>query len=132
MSDGSRVQPLKKIKLALRAGAGAGGTDIARPGAEVAFIFGIASGGLTPFECLLNDRAENEEIAFTVAGPQGDLFFGHLAQHLGRLFEGRDQLCFNVRIVGVETPQPREIIKAMAEMAGHGHGAECDCGCGCG
>jgi hypothetical protein len=41
-------------------------------------------------------------------------------------------LCFNVRIVGVETPQPREIIKAMAEMAGHGHGAECDCGCGCG
>ncbi len=48
----------------------------------------------------------------------------------GRLFDGRDEVHFDVRIMAVETPPPREIIKAMADLTAHGHG--CDCGCGCG
>jgi hypothetical protein len=106
--------------------------DIPLPDAEVVFIFGIGSDGLTPLECLLNGRKEAETIAFRVAGSEAGLFFGHVAPALGRLAEGREEVYFNASILAVETPQPRDVIKAMAEMAGHGHGSGCDCGCGCG
>jgi hypothetical protein len=102
------------------------------PDPDVAFIFGIAPEGLTPFECLLNGRAENEAIAFHVAGSEAGLFFGHVVPAFDRWFEGRDEVSFNVTIVAIETPTPRDVIKAMAETAAHGHGAGCDGGCGCG
>jgi hypothetical protein len=105
--------------------------DIPLPVAEVAFIFGIGSGGLTPLEGLLNGREQAETIAFRVAGSEASLFFGHVAPPLGRLAEGRDEVYFTVGIVAVETPQPREVIKAMADLTAHGHEAGCDCGCGC-
>ncbi len=132
MGNDRNVQPLKRIRVALKAGSTAAEMDIPLPAAEVAFIFGIGSGGLTPFECLLNHRAANEAIAFRVAGSHVGLFFGHLAPALGRRLEGADEVHFTASIVGIETPQPREIIKAMADMAAHGHAAGCDCGCGCG
>ena len=135
MNTDRSVQPLRRIRLAVKAGTTAAATGIPLPSDEIAFIFGIGSGGMTPFECLLNDRAENETIAFSVPVLDADRFFGHLLPGVlgpacDRRFEGRDLLYFNVRVIAVETPQPREIIKAMADMAAHGHG--CDCGCGCG
>jgi len=135
MNKDRSVQPLQKIRLAVKAGTTAAATGISLPSDEIAFIFGIGSGGLTPFEYLLNDRAENEAVAFSVPALEADRFFGHLFPEVlgpacGRLFEGRDCVYFNVRVIAVETPQPREVIKAMAELAAHGHG--CDCGCGCG
>jgi len=134
MSEERCVQPLKRIRLALKAGATAGDMGVPLPSAEIDYIFGIGSGGLTPFECLLNGRAENEAVAFRVAASEAGLFFGHFFPALpntafGRLFDGRDEVHFDVRIMAVETPPPREIIKAMADLTAHGHG--CDCGCGC-
>lgn len=135
MSEERCVQPLKRIRLALKAGATAGDMGGSLPSAEIDYIFGIGSGGLTPFECLLNGRAESEAIAFSVAASEAGIFFGHFFPALpgtasGRLFDGRDEVHFDVRIMAVETPPPREIIKAMADLTAHGHG--CDCGCGCG
>jgi hypothetical protein len=137
MNKDRSVQPLQRIRLAMKAGSTAADMDIHMTSEEAAFIFGIGPGGMTPFECLLNQRAENETIAFGVAASEAELFFGHLflgllGPALGRLFEGRNKVYFNVRITAIETPQPREIIKAMADMTAHGHGAGCDCGCGCG
>jgi hypothetical protein len=130
MGNDRNVQPLKRIRVALKAGWTDAEMDIPLPDAEIAFIFGIGSGGLTPFECLLNDRLENGTIAFRVAGSEAGLFFGHVAPGLARRFESGNEVHFTARIVAVETPPPREVIKAMADMAGHGAG--CDCGCGCG
>ena len=124
------VQPLKKIKLALQAGTNSAVMDIALPTSEIDFIFGIGSGGLTPFECLLADRREAETVACRVAGSEAGLFFGHLAPLLGRLFENRREVYLNVDIVAVETPRPREVIKAMAELTAHDHEDGCNCGCG--
>ena len=105
--------------------------DIRLPDPELTFIFGIGSAGLTPFECLLNQRTETDAIAFRVAGPDACLFFGHLAAPIGRLASTLPEIYFRVSIVGIETPPPREIIKAMADLASHDHGAGCGCGCGC-
>jgi len=130
VSQRSSVQPLKKIKVRMQAGSTDAVMDIALPTPEFDFIFGIGSGGLTPFECLLADRREAESISGRLAGAEADLFFGHVAPALGRLFETREAVFFNACVVAVETPAPREVIKAMADMAAHGHAAGCGCGCG--
>jgi hypothetical protein len=135
MNSDRRVQPLQRIRLALAAGSTAEDRDIPAPVEEFAFILGIGSGGMTPFECLLNGRAANETIAFDVAASDAGLFFGALlsgpaGQALSRLFAGRETVYFTARILAMETPEPREVIKAMADLAAHAHG--CDCGCGCG
>ena len=127
-----KVELMKKVKLTFQAGSAAGAADLFLPRADFTFIFGIGPGGLTPFESLLEQHTATENISFRLAGAEADLFFGHLAPPFGSLFEGRQEVFFDVRIVGIETPQPRDVIRAMAETAGHGHGAGCDCGCGCG
>jgi len=123
------VQPLQRLKLRLKAGPTAASRPNALPALELAFIFGIGTAGLTPFECLLNRHLAGDEIEFRAPGPAAAVFFGHLAPLVGPL-DG-DETFFSVRIVAVETPAPREVIKAMAEMASHDHGTGCGCGCGC-
>jgi len=127
-----KVELMKRVKLTFQAGSVAGAADLSLPRANFSFIFGIGSGGLTPFESLLDQHTATEKIAFRLAGSEAGLFFGHLAPPLGSLFDGRQEIFFDVRIVGIETPEPREVIRAMADFAAHGHGAGCDCGCGCG
>jgi hypothetical protein len=132
MRQDRSVQPLRKITVMFRAGTTAAAMDMALPAHEIAFIFGIGSGGLTPLECLLNGRSEGEMISFRVAGSEGGVFFGHVAPSFGRLLEDREEVYFTVRILGVETPPPRDVIRAMADLAARDHGTGCDCGCGCG
>ena len=127
-----KVELMKRVKLTFQAGSAAGAADLSLPRADFTFIFGIGSGGLTPFESLLEQHTATETIGFRLADSEADLFFGHLAPPLGRLFDGRHEVFFDVRIVGIETPQPREVVRAMAEITAYGHGAGCDCGCGCG
>lgn len=132
MNAAPSVQPFKKLKVCLKAGPGAEDRPNALPRPELTFIFGIGTAGLTPFECLLNHRRPGDEIEFRVPGSGTGLFFGHLAASVGSVGAGDDEASFRVRIVAVETPAPREVIKAMADMASRGHGAGCGCGCGCG
>jgi hypothetical protein len=127
-----KVELMKKVKLKFQVGSVAGAADLSLPRDDFNFIFGIGSGGLTPFESLLDQHTATETIAFRLAGSEADLFFGHLAPPLGSLFDGRQEVFFDVRILEIETPEPREIIRAMAEITAHDHGAGCDCGCGCG
>jgi hypothetical protein len=128
----AQVELMKKVKLTFQAGSQAGAADLALPRADFSFIFGIGPGGLTPFESLLDRRSTAENLTFRLAGSETDLFFGHLAPALGSLFDGRPEVFFDVRIVGIETPEPREVIRAIAEITTHGRGSGCDCGCGCG
>jgi hypothetical protein len=127
-----KVELMKRVKLTFQAGSAAGAADLPLPRSDFDFIFGIGSAGLTPFESLLDQRTETEKMAFRLSAAEAGPFFGHLAPPVAELFADRDEVYFNVSIAGIETPAPREIIKAMAEMAAHGHGAGCDCGCGCG
>jgi hypothetical protein len=96
---------------------------------ELAFIFGVGPRGLTPFEQALAGRSVGEEVRFTVAGGNAGGFFGHLDPAV-RPIRGRDgTTAFTARIRAVDHPDPREVIRALAEATGRG---SCDCGCGCG
>jgi hypothetical protein len=125
------VELMKRVRLRFQAGSAAGAADLALPRADFSFIFGIGPSGLTPFEALLDGRCAAEILSFRLAGADADFFFGHLAPPVGGLFDGRQTVFFDVLIDAIETPEPRDVIRAMAEMTAHGHGSGCDCGCGC-
>ncbi|MBS1238968.1 MAG: hypothetical protein H6R38_286 [Deltaproteobacteria bacterium] len=130
MEETPRVAPLKRVGLAVEAGAAA--TDPCAMCTEVAFIFGIGSAGVLPFECLLAGKRVGDTISFQAAKAGAEDFFGHLtAQFLG-FFDRHREVFFHTRVIRVDTPEPREVVKAIAEMTAHGHGGGCDCGCGCG
>lgn len=130
MEETPRVTPLKQVRLAVESAAMA--TGPATVSSEVAFIYGIGVRGVPPFECLLADKQEGDAISFQVAKTEAADFFGHLAVRFLVFFGPAAEAFFRARIIRIETPEPREVVKAIAELTGHGHGGGCDCGCGCG
>ncbi len=126
-----RVEPLRKIYVSIRAFEDPRAEGSPTAGVDLAFICGIGRSGITPFESQLAGRRVGEEIDLQVMTPQAEHFFEHLAPQLYAAFAGRDALHLKVKITGIETPDARDLVKAMAELSAHG-GAGCDCGCGCG
>jgi hypothetical protein len=124
------VEPLRRVRLAVEAGAAA--TDPSPVCAEAAFIYGIGPAGLLPFECLLAGKREGDTISFQVTKAGAPDFFGHLAELFPASFDPRGEAFFRTRVLRVESPEPREVVKAIAELTARGHGGGCDCGCGCG
>jgi hypothetical protein len=126
----SQVAPLKQVVLSVEAGAAA--TEPPAKCSEVVFIYGIGSAGLLPFECLLSGKREGETTSFQVAKSGLEDFFGHLTAQFFVFFDRHSEVFFRARVIRVATPEPREVVKAIAEMTARGHGGGCDCGCGCG
>jgi hypothetical protein len=130
-----KVENLKKITLALQAGTCPGIMDLRPKDLEFEFIFGLSPEGMTPFEYALVDRAIGEEISLQLHKETYRHFFEHLNPPISDLFDGCSELHLKVKIIGIATPQNREIIKAMAERAqqseGGCGGGDCECGCGC-
>ena len=126
------VEPLQKISVTLRAGAAPGDMNLPLPHRGLAFICGIGTGGMTPFEYLLAGREPGDEISFRVTRPELEQFFEHLVLAFCAPFKDRDEVHFQVRLTGIEPADGREIVRAMAELTAHTGSGGCDCGCGCG
>ncbi len=129
MKETHRVAPLKRIHARVEAGAAA--ADPSPTCFEVTFIYGIGSTGMPPFERLLAGKGERDEITFRVTKAEADDFFGHLAGPFATLFDRHGEIFFHAHVDKIETPEARDVVKAMAEMAADSHGSGCDCGCGC-
>lgn len=125
------VEPLQKISVTLRAGAAPGDMNLPLPHRGLAFICGIGTGGMTPFEYLLAGREPGDEISFRVTRPELEQFFEHLVLAFSAPFKDRDEVHFQVRLTGIEPADGREIVRAMAELTAHNGSGGCDCGCGC-
>jgi hypothetical protein len=129
----SKVEHAKKITLSFQAGTSADVMDLKPETPEFEFIFGMGSSGLTPLEYELSDKTEGETV--TISLKKGDVgrVFEHLYPSLMDLFDDRDEIFLNVKIVAIAPADSREIVKALAEMANAGGcGGGWDCGCGCG
>jgi hypothetical protein len=127
----NKVENLKKVTLSLKAGTSQDTTNLTPKQPELEFIFGLGSGGMTPFEYELVDKVEGQSVLIHLKKESFHSFFEHLNPPLMDLFDGRNNIYLKVKIDAVAPAENREIIKAMADMAAHG-GAGCDCGCGCG
>ena len=126
----NKVENLKKITLTLEAGTTAGKMDLTPKTPQFTFIFGLAPGGMTPFEYDLVDKSENDEVLIHLQKDRLDTFFEHLNLPIWDLLKGRDEIYLKVKITEIAVADNREVVKAMADRASHGGG--CDCGCGCG
>ena len=124
--DGS----LKKIEMLLEAGTNPQIMDITSQPVTAQFIFGIASDGLTPFECELADKSPGDVTVLNIIEKQIATMFGHLSQLILDNIEVRDSFYLKVKINDIVTPENREVVNAMAESLKHGGGCECGCGCG--
>ena len=125
----NRVENLTKVTLRLQAGTTADHMDLNPSASEFEFIFGIGPGGMCPIEYQLANKAAGEEIEIKIKKEELSSLFEHLHPPILNLFQKRDTLHLNIKILRIEQPENTEVIKALSETASHHHG--CDCGCGC-
>jgi hypothetical protein len=126
----NKVENLSKVTLRLEAGTTAGNMNLSLPSSEFEFIFGIGPGGMCPFEYQLADKTTGEEVSMLLKKEETHRMFEHLNPPIMHLFEKQDLLYLKIKILKIEQPDNREVIKALADTASHDH--NCGCGCGCG
>ena len=115
-----KVGPLKKIHLSLEAGTIHDSMDLTPSPVQFDFIFGLGTGGLTPFEYELAEKEVGETI--TLAVPKGQIpdLFGHLWPYMPAFPGNVETLYLKVHLIGLSSPDQREVIKALAENAESG------------
>ena len=127
----TNVENLKKITLSYQAGTSRDTMDLTPKHPEFKFIFGLAPEGMTAFEYELVEKVEGDDFLLHLKKDDLNRFFAHLNPPIWDLFDGRDEIYLNVKILEISAAENNEIVKAMADMTAHGGGG-CDCGCGCG
>ena len=128
MQSRNKIEPLKKVTLALEAGSSPAEMDITDHPVQVEFIYGLGAAGLSPFEYALADKASGDEVLLEVHCKDLCTTF-HLLHlpFITRVGE-RSSFFLKTRITAVAAAGQREIIRAMAAQSACGD----DCGCGCG
>lgn len=124
-----KVENLTKVTLRLEAGTTADHMDLTPAGLEFKFIFGIGPSGMCPFEYELINKNEDELFLMRLNKEEIHHFLGHLHLSLIDLFEENRSFFLKVKILKIDQPSSKEVVKALAEMASHP--GDCDCGCGC-
>jgi hypothetical protein len=117
---------MTKVAITLEAGRAPERMDLTPSPLPLTFVYGIGKAGMTPFEYELSETPPGGSVSFSVAGHELDAFSEHLCPPLPPA-DPEETIHFKVRIDNVAVPSGRELIKAMADMAGG-----CSCGCGCG
>jgi len=123
-----RIENLKKVELSLHFDEQPEGAD----SCQVAFIYGLSTSGLCPFEIALHQKGIGASLPLVI--PKSNLveFFGHLYPALcGKLKLPADaaELVLSVTVMAIQTPDDKEIVQAMARSVGHSCGGSCNCGC---
>lgn len=123
-----QVEPLKKLQLQILSTGSAGAKPI-----TFTHIFGLATEGLSPFEASLDGKKQGDSILLSIPATGFSEFFescSALLQDLLNLPVLPTVLDLDVKILTIETPDNRELIKAIATAAsGGGCGGSCGCGC---
>jgi hypothetical protein len=117
------------VTLKIEAGMTAEHMNLTPAALEFDFIFGIGPDGMCPFEYQLINKDRNEIVLLQVKKEEAHHFFGHLHLPLLNLFEKNEMFFLKIKIIEIEQPDSKEVVKALAELAAHPGG--CDCGCGC-
>ena len=120
-----KVGNLKRVAILLEAGTRPEVMDLTREPIPYDFIYGVGTHGLSPFELELAEKRRGERIVIPVCtGEMANFFCHHFIPRL-RIPEGVEAFYLRTLIDRINTPDPKEIIKAMAEAAACG--SEC-CG----
>ena len=125
-NDRQAIEPLKKVTLQVSAGKRPTGDEL-MSAAPVEFIFGLGKTGLTPLERHLEGKTAGRSLSLELNRSCIPEFFGHIFSYPLDVQTALDPFYLNLKIMSVSAVNPREVIRAMADMTACGG---CDCGCG--
>ena len=117
---GKGIKTLDKIHLLLEVGNTPGIMNITGKPQDFQFIFGLGTSGLTPFEYHLADKKEGEIIAVEIKSRDMSEIFQHLLPLPVNIPDEPDTLFLKIEIFKITKAEPKEVIKAMAEIAACG------------
>jgi hypothetical protein len=128
----ARIENLKKVTLLLSVGGARGNSDVTGSPVAFAFIYGVASEGLCPFESALYEKAVDERLELTVSAAEAQEFFGHLLLPLRQVLDlpiMPHTLELQVEVTAVNDADNREIVQSLAKAGSGCGGGSCGCGC---
>lgn len=127
------VEYLKKVQIAIQAGSGPDQADLTGLPVILAFIHGVASDGLSPFESAIHGRCAGDRVEVSLKTAALHEYFGHIHHAVRQALElpaTLETVCLAMEVVAVADAGDREIVRAAAEALAHG-GCGGSCGCGC-
>lgn len=87
----------------------------------MSFIYGLAAGGLTPFEQDLADRVVGETLLIRLSTARLHNYFHGLVLPPMKIPAKQEIFFLQIRIAGVEPVSQRELIRGMAATTQCGH-----------
>ncbi|MFW5635769.1 MAG: hypothetical protein ACOC3A_03860 [Thermodesulfobacteriota bacterium] len=127
MMNQQTVGSLKKISLSLQAGSGSDKEDIISAPLFLEIIFGIGQEGLTPLEYVLSEKSQGDTVQVVLKREEIPRFFDHNLPFELVNPKFPDTIHVRIRIEDIGPAEGREVVQAMAALAG-----DCACSCGCG
>lgn len=125
-TDRQAIEPLKKVTLQLSAGKRPSGQELMEP-EQMDFIFGLGRTGLTPLERQIEGKTVGHCSSLEIYRSYIPEFFGHIFPFPMKLKIPLDPFYINMKVLSVDSADPREVVSAMAEITAC---SGCDCGCG--
>ncbi|MFO7932314.1 MAG: hypothetical protein ACQETG_08970 [Thermodesulfobacteriota bacterium] len=125
-TDRQAIEPLKKVTLQISAGKRPSGQELMGP-EQMDFIFGLGRTGLTPLERQVEGKTVGHCTSLEIYRSYIPEFFGHIFPFPMKLKIPLDPFYINMKVLSVDSADPREVVSAMAEITAC---SGCDCGCG--
>lgn len=109
-----KVSVLEKVNLLLSVRASEEEDQDSHQEWPLSFIYGLAAGGLTPFEQDLADREVGETLVIRITNARLPGYFQNLVLPPLPVPAGQEIFFLQVRIVGVEPVSQRELVRGLA------------------
>ena len=118
------IENLQKITMTIAAVDLTDGVKADAHPQKVAFIYGIGSAGLTPFEYALAHQAHEGYLKMQVRRSEINTIFAHLSHSIRRhpIFATKETVDLAFQIEHIELASSSEVVRAIAEAAGCGDG----------
>lgn len=125
--DNQKPSGLQKISLGIQAGSDPENMNLISNPIPLEIIFGIGQEGLTPLEYALSEKSKGETARVHLSREEIPGFFEHNLplELVNPKFP--NSIDVRIRIEAISPAEAREVIQAMAALAGD---CQCDCGCG--
>jgi len=117
-----KISPLKKVRLSLEAGTVPETMDLTDRPLTFEFIIGIGKGGLAPLEARLMEKLPGDELHLRLNGNELPALLEHLVSSFPYTPQTDAPFYMKLRILGITTPESREVVRAMASTTGCGDG----------
>ncbi len=93
---------------------------------EFDFIFGIGTTGLAPLEYLIEGKCQGDEVQIRVENRDITHIFGHIPPPFSiESIKIDTPFIISIEILSVSTPEDREVIRALADIANCGEHCCC-------